>query len=153
MANGNGHGGYRAPARPAAVSGPGAFSARTDGGPAQMDLSNAKYGENADFQAIQGGASMSPPAPSAGAAGAPAPVSSPTPLSDPTSMPGVPVTAGANAGAGPDSGALGLPQPSGFSEDVRARYGQLVPWLIRKADSPYASQELRDQVRFLLANL
>lgn len=30
-----GHGGYRAPAQPAAVSGPGQLSQRTDGGPAQ----------------------------------------------------------------------------------------------------------------------
>lgn len=145
------HGGYRAPNNPAPVSGPGAHSARTDGGPAKMDLPNAKYGEAQNFDQIQSGASMSPA--SSGAAPAPQPRPLPVGLGEASQMPDQPVTAGADAGAGPGMDSLGLPGQSAFTEDVRKRLGPLLPWLIRKADDPQSSQELRDQVRFLIANL
>lgn len=147
----DGHGGYRKPSSPAAVSGPGAHSARTDGRPQQMDLPNAKYGEAADFAAVQGGAPLS--APSTPSGGAPAPMTPPTPLGDPSQDPNQPVTSGANAGAGPDMASLGLPDDGNFSADLKQRLGPLLPFLIRKADDPSASQEIRQQVRFLLANL
>ena len=144
------HGGYRRPSQPAAVSGPGAHSQRTDGRPQQMDLPDAKYGEAAQFQEIQQGAALSAsPSPSGG--GAPA-ASLPTPLSDPSASPDQPVTAGADAGSGPGSEALGLPSQE-FSADVKRRLGPLLPFLIRKADDPHASDELRQQVRYLIANL
>ena len=146
----NGHGGYRAPAHPAAVSGPGAHSARTDGRPQQMDLPNAKYGEAAQFADIQQGASMAAPQPASG--GAPVPQSAPTPIGAPTGQPDVPVTAGAAAGAGPGTEALGLPA-QGLTDDLKRRFKPLLPFLIRKADDPYASQEQRDQVRWLIANI
>ena len=147
----NGHGGQRTPANPAAVSGPGAHSQRTDGRPQMMDLPNAKYGEAANFQAIQQGAAMGAPAtPTSGGGGMPA--ATPTPLGDPSQSPDQPVTAGANAGAGPGMDTLGLPQ-DGFSEDVKKRLGPLLPFLIRKADDPRASDELRAQVRFLISKL
>ena len=117
-----------------------------------MDLPNAKYGEAANFQQIQQGAAMGQPPPPPGG-GAPAPTPTPTPLSDPSQMAGQPVTHGANAGAGADMASLGLPDNGNFTEDVRKRLGPLLPFLIRKADDPSASQELRDQVRFLIANL
>ena len=144
------HGGYRRPANPAAVSGPGAHSARTDGRPKQMDLPDAKYGEAANFQEIQQGAALgaAPSAPSGGGVA----VTPPTGLMDPSQMAGQPVTAGADAGAGPGSDALGLPSQE-FSADVKRRLGPLLPFLIRKADDPHASDELRQQVRFLIANL
>lgn len=147
-------GGYRQPSNPAPVSGPGAHSQRTDGGPSKMALPDAKYGEAADFQQIQQGASLgnSPSSAASGTQGVSG-MPMPTPLSDPSAMPGQPVTAGADAGAGPDSSTLGLPQQSGFTADVRKRLGPLLPWLIRKADDPHSSQEFRDQVRFLIANL
>lgn len=145
-----GHGGYRRPANPAAVSGPGAHSQRTDGRPKQMDLPDAKYGEAANFQEIQQGASMGAgPSPATGSAPA---ATMPTPLGDPTAMADQPVTAGADAGAGPGSEALGLPSGE-FSADIKRRLGPLLPFLIRKADDPHASQELRAQVRYLIANL
>lgn len=147
----DGHGGYRAPANPAPVSGPGQHSARTDGGPAKMDLPNAKYGEAQAFRDAQQGESFGNPAGSA-ASGTPG-IPMPTPLGAPSAMPDQPVTSGADAGAGPDSGALGLPGQSTFTEDIRKRLGPLLPWLIRKADDPHSSQEFRDQVRFLIANL
>lgn len=87
-------GGQRTPANPAPVGLPGALSQRTDGGPTQpmMELPDAGYGEQAAFQAIQGGAPM---------AGMEAAPPSPTPLSAPTEMPDVPVTAGLPFGPGP----------------------------------------------------
>lgn len=151
MANGQ-HGGYRQPANPAPVSGPGAHSARTDGGPAKMELPDAKYGEAANFREIQQGAPLSASSPGPAAGGAPG-MPMPTPLGDPSAMPGQPVTAGADAGAGPDMASLGLPGQGTFTEDIRKRLGPLLPWLIRKADDPHSSQELRDQIRFLIANL
>lgn len=145
----DGHGGYRKPSRPAAVSGPGAHSARTDGRPQQMALPDAKYGEAANFQEIQQGASMAAPQSSGGSAPQ---ASQPTPIGSPSGMPDTPVTAGADAGAGPGTEALGLPSQT-FSEDLKRRFRPLLPFLVRKADDPYASQELRDQVRFVIANL
>ena len=87
-------GGARTPSNPAPVGLPGALSQRTDGGPSQpmVDIPDAGYGEQAEFQAIQGGAPM------AGMEAMPAP---PTPLSAPTDMPNVPVTAGLPFGPGP----------------------------------------------------
>lgn len=147
----DGHGGYRRPSSPAAVSNPGAGSARTDGRPQQMDLPDAKYGEAQSFQEIQQGAAMGAPAtPTSGGGGMP--VTPPTPLGDPSSDPSQPVTAGADAGAGPGMDALGIPK-EGFSDDVKRRLAPLLPFLIRKADDPHGSQELRDQVRYLIANL
>ncbi|NUP75215.1 MAG: hypothetical protein HOQ07_11295 [Sinomonas sp.] len=110
------HGGYRKPSQPAAVSGPGAHSQRTDGRPQMMDLPNAKYGEAANFQAIQQGAALGATPSPAGGGGSPS-VTMPTPLSDPSAMPHEPVTAGADAGAGPGSDALGLPNQQ-FDVDV-----------------------------------
>ena len=145
------HGGYRQPSNPAAVSNPGAGSARTDGRPQQMDLPDAKYGEAQNFQEIQQGASLgSGPAPTSG--GGAMPATMPTPLGDPSASPDQPVTAGADAGAGPGMDSLGLPG-GGFTDDVKRRLGPLLPFLIRKADDPHASQDLRDQVRYLIANL
>lgn len=45
-------GGPRRPTNPAPVSGPGAMSKRTDGGPAQKlrDLPDAQYGEAATYR-------------------------------------------------------------------------------------------------------
>lgn len=85
-------GGYQAPANPAAVSGPGALSQRTDGGPSQprMQLPDAGYGQQADFQAAQAGAPM------AADPGVP-PV---TDLHAPTQRPAEPVTTGVPVGPG-----------------------------------------------------
>lgn len=108
-------GGYQRPRNPAPVSGPGALSKRTDGGPAQAmrDLPNARYGENAEYRAAEQVAPMAAsPAPSPGSAsGGPvspagppqSPMLPPVPLTADTQMPGQPVTAGAPIGAGPNS--------------------------------------------------
>lgn len=150
MANESGHGGYRAPSTPAAVSGPGKYSRRTDGGPV-MDLPNARYGEAADFQEIQSGAQLGG---SPGGASAPPaqPVPMPVGLGEPSQYPDQPVTAGASAGPGAGPESLGLPP---LSSDERAdlirRYGKYVPLLVRRMEDPTSSQDYRDKVRYLLS--
>lgn|SRR5574340_51154 len=152
----NGHGGYRQPSNPAAVSGPGALSHRTDGGPTHGTLSNAKYGEQKNFQEIQSGAPLSPPgsaAPHMPSQGGAPQVAAPTPFSAPSQFPDMPVTAGANAGPGPDQGVLGLPAASGSQADLAKRYGPYLPYLIAKANDPSSSQEFRAQVRYLISQI
>lgn len=149
----NGHGGERTPSRPAAVSGPGRHSRRTDGAP-KMDLPDAKYGEAAAFEQAQAGGQLGggPGSPAAAPAQS-APLSMPTPLGAPSQFADQPVTAGADAGDGPGSDALGLPDSSNEAADIARRYGPYVPMLVRMADDPTASQDFRNQVRYLLSRL
>jgi len=95
-------GGYRKPANPAPVSGPGALSQRTDGGPTQgaKYMPGMPYGENTMSQQTA--------APMAGKA-EPAPMALPTPLDAPTMRPNEPVTSGINLGDGVGSEAMRLP--------------------------------------------
>lgn len=158
MANDRGHGGYRQPRHPAAVSGPGAHSRRTDGRPKQVQLDDAKYGEAKAFEEIQRGAKLAGPtqgspgnlAPSAGSM---PPVTAPTPIGAATEFPDQPVTSGADAGPGAGASILGLPSQETEAQDLRRRYGDLLPWLIRMADSQYSSQEFRDEVRYLVSQI
>lgn len=104
----DGRGGYRQPRNPAPVSGPGQLSRRTDGGPQQttQPMTGMGYGENAEFNAMQGGA---PLAATPSVSNARARKTSPTgqggaaavPLFSPTGFPEEPVTAGASFGPGP----------------------------------------------------
>lgn len=137
-----GPGGYRKPANPAPVSGPGALSQRTDGRQPIMDLPDAGYGDNAEFRTQQAGAALpqtqAPPSPAVGAPAppveaAPAPpgagggeqMTPPAPLTAGTSNPFQSVTAGADAGAGPGSEALNLaPPPAQKISDVISLYSQ-----------------------------
>lgn len=104
-----GEGGYQAPTNPAVVSGPGALSQRTDGGAAQpmVNMPDAAYGEQAEFQEIQGGAPM---------AGMPA--APPVPMNAPTERPGEPATAGMPFGPGRMPGAADMETP--YSNDMKA---------------------------------
>jgi len=107
----DGRGGYRRPANPAPVSGPGQLSRRTDGGPQQttQPMTGMGYGENQEFNALQGGAPLAatPPASNArarsmspaGSSGVAA-----VPLMSPTGFPEEPITAGADFGPGPMGG-------------------------------------------------
>jgi hypothetical protein len=147
----NGHGGYRQPSNPAPVSGPGAMSRRTDGGPV-TELPNAGYGEGKEFRELQQAAPVSA-SPGGQQAATFDPSMLPTGFGAETEMPDVPVTAGADAGAGPGSQALGLTAEGGEVEDLRRRYGAYLPLLIRKADHPSSSQEFRDQVRYLISKI
>ena len=89
------HGGYRRPANPAAVSGPGSLSRRTDGGPGQpvMTPTGLPYGEAGANVAAQQGAPM------ADASDQQAPMI--VPLDAETQYPDEPITAGAPFGPGP----------------------------------------------------
>ena len=105
MARGKGRGGYRRPSSPAAASGPGALSQRTDGGPSP-DFVGLGYGEN---KAVNEQASSAPMAGrgAGGGGGSPAPQQQrrPVPLGPEgvfggTNRPGEPVTAGIDWGPG-----------------------------------------------------
>jgi len=96
-------GGYREPSNPAPVSGPGALSQRTDGGPTQgaKYISGLPYGQGGETYSNQVAAPM---------AGNPmAAVDMPTELFAKTTRPNEPITSGVNIGAGPGSEALNLP--------------------------------------------
>lgn len=97
-------GGPRTPANPAPVSGPGAMSARTDGGPSQpnMQLPDAAYGEQADFQDIQSGAPMAAD-PTMDPRMAPPSMPPPPGLLGPTDRPNEPLMQGAPMGEGNNS--------------------------------------------------
>lgn len=97
-------GGYRKPANPAPVSGPGALSRRTDGGPTQAAMgipANGQYGERKAMQELQQGAPMQgntiPNVPTPSIA---APRAQVTNLFAPTQRPDEPITAGAPVGPG-----------------------------------------------------
>lgn len=142
-------GGYRQPSSPAPVSGPGALSKRTDGGPGQpvRAPSGGAYGERQSLEQLQQSAPLS--ASPGGDVGAPAPADVTEGLigfGEPTQMPGEPVTAGAALGDGPGLEALGLPnQPT---EDVK-RLIQYLPVLEHMANQPNASKAARNFVRQL----
>lgn len=148
MTQPNSHGGYRRPANPAPVSGPGAMSRRTDGQP-QAQLPDAAYGEQKTFQEIQGGAPMGgQPAGTGGPPITPLDTSGVTPLSAGSVFPEEPVTAGADLGPGPGSAVLGGPPP-----DPAMQYSKsLLPTLTIVAAMPYASTQLRQMVRRLRAS-
>jgi hypothetical protein len=148
-------GGYHPPANPAAVSGPGALSRRTDTPQPIMALPNAKYGEQKDLHQIQAGAPMQAPSVlPQGPSGAPSgpPVPPPTPFSAPSTQPNVPVTAGAAAGPGPGPEAIGAPQISSDTRDaLKAKYGPVLPALIAETQSQFATQQFKDSVAALIS--
>ena len=112
-------GGYRRPAKPAPVSGPGALSKRTDGGPSTQGaryMRGGSYGEGQEMMGLQQGAPMAAqPKPGSPAPRniAPVPI---TPLMAPTERPDEPLTTGNPLGAGPGMDILSTPQPKRLSE-------------------------------------
>lgn len=107
------HGGYRKPSNPAPVSGPGKYSRRTDGGPAQsisaapgQDYGDAKAQRDAQRVAPMAGKEPMPE----GAAPVMPEFSGPG-LADPTQRPGEPITHGVDIGPGGGSDVLNLPTP------------------------------------------
>ena len=151
MANENGHGGSRTPARPAAVSGPGKLSKRTDGGPKMATLSNPSYGEQSQFASDQRGAAMGAPQ---GGPAATTPASGPmlTPLDAPSARPAEPVTAGAALGPGVGPDALGLDDGSLKNESLE-KIRPYLPVLIFQANRPESTQAFRNYVRQVRAQL
>jgi hypothetical protein len=126
-------GGYRKPNNPAPVSGPGALSRRTDGGPVQAakEMSaGGKYGERKALQELQQSAPMqgnsipSVPTPSISAPRTPV-----TNLFAPTERPNEPITAGAPTGAGR------TPEPVGQYAMIE-KYMPQLDVLASRDDSP-----------------
>lgn len=125
-------GGPRTPAKPAAVSGPGALSQRTDGGAGQpiRPAPAASYGDRVASIAQQkaapmrsGGTAAPAPQPPAGGTSAPAGPSAaqrPVDVFGPSQRPGEPLTAGVPIGAG----SAGPSPMSSVAGELRAIYSQ-----------------------------
>lgn len=142
-------GGYRQPGNPAPVSGPGALSKRTDGGPAQpvRAPSGGKYGERQELEQMQQAAPVS--ASPGGDVGAPQMADLTADLvgfDAPTQEPDTPVTAGAAMGEGPGLEALGLPNAP--DQDMR-RLVMYLPVFEHMANQPGSSKSARNLVRQL----
>ena len=119
----------------AALSPPGAGSQRTDmGTQGAMDLPDAGYGEQAEFQDIQGGAPM--------AGGMPAP----TGMFDGTQKPGVPVTDGAEYGPGVGLDAVKPPEVGGQDIALIAQYLPAFEQMAQRGDTP---EGFRQFVRYI----
>jgi hypothetical protein len=146
------HGGYRRPTNPAGTSGPGAYSRRTDGQP-RMQLPDARYGEQREYQEIQAGARMGGPSSAATtpAAGGVDP-SGLTPLDAPTARPDEPVTAGAPVGPGVGPEAIGLGPGAARQADLQQLKAYL-PVLIAQANRPNSTRGFRNFVRRLRAEM
>lgn len=117
-------GGYREPSNPAPVSGPGALSRRTDGGPiqgAKYIPANGKYGEAKALQEIQGGAPMQGnPVPNVATPNVPmAPL---TPLDAPTQRPNEPLTSGMPFGPGSNTPPVVAAGVDEVAAQIRAAY-------------------------------
>lgn len=146
----NGHGGRRTPSSPAPVSGPGALSKRTDGGPGGKqpvrDVVGLPYGDGQVLQQIQAAAPMAASpggnAPTLNAGSAPS--RQMMAFGAPTAQPDVPVTAGADSGPGPGTEALGLPNQQ--DEDMQALVAYL-PVFEAMANVPGSSSSARNLVR------
>jgi hypothetical protein len=143
-------GGYRQPSSPAPVSGPGALSKRTDGGPGQpvRAPSGGAYGDRQELEQLQQAAPLA--ASPGGDVGAPQPAQDLTAglvgFDAPSQEPDTPITAGAALGDGPGLEALGLPsQPD---EDMRRLVGWL-PAFEHMANVPGSSKAARNLVRYL----
>lgn len=91
-------GGYRKPANPAPVSGPGQLSRRTDGAQPVMNMTGGAYGESKALRELQGGAKMAQ-----GQTAPQAQMPKVTELFAPTERPNEPATAGMPFGPGVNS--------------------------------------------------
>lgn len=121
-----------------------------------MDLPDARYGENSQFQSLQQGAALSaspgptgtsfspdslPPNPAA---------SSVVPFSAPTGRPDEPVTSGASLGAGPGTSALGI-QPGQVERQDANKISRSLPLFEMLANQPDALPSTRIMVNLLKA--
>lgn len=138
-------GGYRKPNNPAPVSGPGALSRRTDGGPgskqAMKEIRTGKYGESKAVAEQQAGAPL---------AGSPMPnIAAPkvTPLFAPTQRPGEPVTQGMPFGPG---SSVAPQRPAGNTASIVGKY---LPSLEAMAEMDDVPESFRLFVRAAKANI
>ena len=146
------HGGYRAPAKPAAVSGPGKYAQRTDGKPgaqAVRAMTGGAYGEATEMDQLQSSAPMSD------TSGLPAPSGLPqalagsgvVPMDHPTERPDEPATSGIDIGAGPGADAMGQHMAT-LPEDLQKLKGYL-PLLALHLDNEQTPDSVRAMYRML----
>lgn len=152
----NGHGGYRQPANPAPVSGPGKLSQRTDGGPGQpiRDLPDARYGENAAFRAAQQAAPMasgSPMGAPMGMAGGLPDLSGIVPMGAPSQRPDEPIMTGMPSG--PGGGSTAPSAAGGMTAEQAARMRSYLPVLVLLASQDDADPATKRFVRALRGEL
>jgi hypothetical protein len=150
-------GGPRTPKHPAPVSGPGALSRRTDGGPGNAKQpirvpTGGNYGDATASLQTQQGAPMAA-SPGGDQAGGTSPgllaglgLPEGPGLDQGTQRPDEPVTAGADLGPGPGTAALNMTPQS--DEDIK-RLVQYLPVLEHMANQPGASSAARNLVRQL----
>lgn len=147
-------GGYRRPTQPAAASGPGRLSQRTDGRQPVRALPDAKYGEGQAFEQAQSAAPMSE---SAGGRGAtpPAPagpdLSSIIPMGAGSQFPDEDLMAGMPTGAGP--GSTMAPQRPTLTPEQASKLRSYIPTLVLLASRDDASPATKQFVRQLRAEL
>ena len=120
-------GGYQKPSNPTPVSGPGALSRRTDGGPTQGSkyMAGGQYGEGKQLDELQKSAPMAaankPSISGSRAAIGTANMAPIVPLTAPTQRPNEPLSAGMPFGAGPGPEALGMATQTANLSDSVAR--------------------------------
>jgi hypothetical protein len=136
-------GGYRKPGNPAAVSGPGGLSKRTDGTPAIGSAGGEDYGEAQALKDLQRAAPTQSRSAGGGGGGAAAPVSTPPPMGFDAPGDDSPVTSGAALGEGPGSEALGLDP----DEETRNMSEGMIQLMVSAAQRPNASPSFRRLVR------
>jgi len=153
------------PTTPAPVSGPGALSQRTDGGPASQGskyVAGMPYGEGADFMDLQSSAKMEGSAPvralSPGAVRqavqSNAPQSGVVPFGAPTQNPDQPITHGADAGVGPGMDSLGLNTGNQVQDNAfKQQLASYMPALMYIASRPDTSPETRTAIKELRENM
>jgi hypothetical protein len=116
-------GGYRRPAKPAPVSGPGALSKRTDGGPSQgaRYMRGGSYGEGQEMMGLQQAAPMAagPSAPSAPVAFPDGRTPKITPLFADTEFPDEPLTTGNPLGPGGGPELMNIPAKPTLIDSLR----------------------------------
>ena len=157
-------GGYQKPGSPAPVSGAGALSARTDGGPADKqvirNLTNVPYGEGQEFQSIEQSEPMeAAPQPSMSAApireaAQQAPQGAPLQDFTTDSQTSHPVTAGIDIGPGPGSSAM----PAAFAPGERMLQSnplviKYLPDLIAASRTPNAPDSYREFINFIVRHV
>lgn len=152
-------GGPRTPANPAPVSGPGALSRRTDGGPGNAKQpirvpTGGAYGDATSLQQTQQAAPLAaspggdqpPPGGLLSGLNLPPGVS----LGEGTTQPDVPVTDGAASGAGAGPEALNLPNQE--QQDIQQQLKYL-PVYEHMANQVGASAAMRNLVRDLKGHM
>ena len=117
-------GGYRKPNQPAAVSGPGKLSQRTDGSPDRGLPANGQYGYRKQTREEMSAAPMAQNFQPAPTPQVNVPLAG---LFDPTQRPEEPVTSGSPMGPGAGPEALNLPQRSFNPVETLSRLAQTDP--------------------------